>query len=256
MPRTKSGKSGIPFKMRSLKRLLGVQYIICICLLVILYLTNVKYVAANMPMVAEVNEDASAINYDNEFLSKAQKCRLEKSPLDRLDCYDNAWQDGNELPLNTAIPTGEIWQRANDNEVDRAQNSLAFKVSDSGIDIDRQVIITTPALGSQPPRPIFMVSCKDNITRMQIVLMKPIKGSDINVNVMADNRENTFKWFIRENGYVIESSRGLDGIAEINALFDVNKLQISTENNSFSTLTFLIDDLKQTIKPLREACHW
>jgi hypothetical protein len=35
------------------------------------------------------------------------------------------------------------------------------------------VIITTPAIGSLPPRPVLMFSCVDNITRMQVALTHP-----------------------------------------------------------------------------------
>lgn len=255
MHKIKSKIHGIFYEMQLSRPFLGNRSII-MSFLFILYLMNVRHAVANVAEITGIVAEVSTGYYDNQFLSNAQKCRLEKAPLDRLDCYDNAWQDQNEFQVNTVIPTGEIWQRAQDNETSRKDDSLTFIVNDVGTEIDRKVVITTPALGSQPPRPIFMLSCKDNITRMQIILMKPIKGSDLNVKVTADNQENVFKWFIRENGYVIESSRGLDGIAEISALFEATKIQISADNNSFSPLTFLIRDLKQTIKPLREACHW
>ncbi|EAY2189988.1 type VI secretion system-associated protein TagO, partial [Salmonella enterica subsp. enterica serovar Dublin] len=65
------------------------------------------------------------------------------------------------------------------------------------------------------------------------------------------------RWFIRENGTLLESSRGLSGIDEIKQLFGAKTLTIDTGTDSAAgKLTFNIDGLAKTIAPLREACHW
>ncbi|STJ13242.1 putative type VI secretion system protein [Escherichia coli] len=46
------------------------------------------------------------------------------------------------------------------------------------------VVITTPAIGHVPPRPVLMFSCVDNITRMQVALMHPLDVHDIAVTLM------------------------------------------------------------------------
>lgn len=71
------------------------------------------------------------------------------------------------------------------------------------------VVITTPAIGHVPPRPVLMFSCVDNITRMQVALMHPLDVHDIAVTLNADNRALRSHWFVRENGTLLESSRGL-----------------------------------------------
>ncbi len=70
------------------------------------------------------------------------------------------------------------------------------------------VVITTPAIGHVPPRPVLMFSCVDNITRMQVALMHPLDVHDIAVTLNADNRALRSHWFVRENGTLLESSRG------------------------------------------------
>ena len=42
-------------------------------------------------------------------------------------------------------------------------------------------MITTPAIGHVPPRPVLMFSCVDNITWMQVALMHPLDVHDIAV---------------------------------------------------------------------------
>ncbi len=63
--------------------------------------------------------------------------------------------------------------------------------------------------------------------------------------------------FVRENGILLESSRGLSGIDEIKQLFGAKTLTVDTgAGNADEKLTFNIDGLAQTIGPLRDACHW
>ncbi|EQA5798910.1 type VI secretion system-associated protein VasI [Escherichia coli] len=119
------------------------------------------------------------------------------------------------------------------------------------------VVITTPAIGHVPPRPVLMFSCVDNITRMQVALMHPLDVHDIAVTLNADSRALRSHWFVRENGTLLESSRGLSGIDEIKQLFGAKTLTVDTgTDNAAGKLTFNIDGLARVIAPLRDACHW
>ena len=118
------------------------------------------------------------------------------------------------------------------------------------------MIITTPAIGSLPPRPVLMLSCVDNITRMQVALASPRQESDIPVTLKTEEGVFRSRWFVRENGFLLEASRGLSGIDEIKQLFGAETLTLETGNGGAGQLTFNIDGLAQTLAPLREACHW
>lgn len=194
-----------------------------------------------------------------EQLRVLQICRAEPAALERLDCYDR------QLPpdrpdfsgaLVKAQSPGEAWQRAMEQEKQRTEHDTAFMVTKSEGE-NSSVIITTPALGNIPPRPVLMFSCVDNITRMQIALSRPYKGSDIPVVLRTDAGQFHTRWFIRENGYLMEASRGLAGIDEIKQLFGSKTLTINTGMDGVTgQLTFTISGLAQTLTPLREACHW
>ena len=113
------------------------------------------------------------------------------------------------------------------------------------------------AVGHVQPRPMLMFSCVDNITRMQVALMHPLDVHDIAVTLNADNRALRSHWFVRENGTLLESSRGLSGIDEIKQLFGAKTLTVDTgADNAAGKLTFNIDGLARAIAPLRDACHW
>lgn len=187
-------------------------------------------------------------------------CRKEPATLERLDCYDRILApeqpEGFTNALAKARYEGEAWKRAFAQEKQRPDNSTALMMTQSPGERPT-VIITTPAIGNVPPRPVLMFSCVDNITRMQVALTHSLTENDLDVVLNADNRQIRSHWFIRENGYLLEASRGLSGIDEIKQLFGAKTLTIDTGSESAAgKLTFNIDGLAKTIAPLRDACHW
>ncbi|EOF5434521.1 type VI secretion system-associated protein VasI [Salmonella enterica] len=193
-------------------------------------------------------------------LNAMTACRREPAALERLDCYDRILApeqpEGFAGALAKARYEGEAWKRAFAQEKQRPDNSTALMMTQSPGERPT-VIITTPAIGNVPPRPVLMFSCVDNITRMQVAMMHPRTENDLDVVLSADNRQIRSHWFIRENGYLLESSRGLSGIDEIKQLFGAKTLTIDTGTGSAAgKLTFNIDGLAKTIAPLRDACHW
>ena len=171
-------------------------------------------------------------------LQAIQSCRRESAALERLDCYDRLLAplspSGFDGALVKAGFVGEAWTRATEQE-------------------KRREGTTTELLVTQ----VLMFSCVDNITRMQVALMHPLDVHDIAVTLNADNRALRSHWFVRENGTLLESSRGLSGIDEIKQLFGAKTLTVDTgADNAAGKLTFNIDGLARAIAPLRDACHW
>lgn len=193
-------------------------------------------------------------------LQAMQTCRQEPASLERLDCYDRLLAplspSGFDGALVKAGFTGEAWTRATEQEKRRQSNTTELLMTQ--VPGERPtVVITTPAIGYVPPRPVLMFSCVDNITRMQVALMHPLATHDVAVTLNADSRQIRSHWFVRENGSLMESSRGLSGIDEIKQLFGVKMLTIDTgTDNVAGKLTFNIDGLAKVIIPLRDACHW
>lgn len=187
-------------------------------------------------------------------------CRKEPAALERLDCYDRILTPEQTKGFNSALVKsryqGEAWTRAFEQENQRTDNSTGLVITQQPGERP-MVIITAPAIGYVPPRPVLMFSCVDNITRMQVALTHSRIENDLDVVLNADNSQFRSHWFIRENGYLLEASRGLSGIDEIKQLFGAKTLTIDTGTGSVSgKLTFNIDGLAKTIAPLRDACHW
>lgn len=206
------------------------------------------------PVYAGEMSDAQAM------VTAMSACRKEPAALERLDCYDRILEpvqaQGFAGALVKARYDGESWTRALAQERQRTDNSTGLLITRTEGERST-VIITTPAIGSLPPRPILMFSCVDNITRMQVALASPRRENDIPVKLVTDRSQFRSRWFVRENGSLLEASRGLSGIDEIKQLFGAKTLTLDTGTGSAAgKLTFNIDGLAQTITPLREACHW
>lgn len=187
-------------------------------------------------------------------------CRKEPAALERLACYDTQLaplsSPGFDGALVKASSVGEAWTRAMEQEKHRPDNSTELLVTQMPGERPT-VVITTPAIGHVPPRPVLMFSCVDNITRMQVALIKAMDVHDIAVSLIADNKTVRTHWFVRENGTLLESSRGLSGIDEVKQLFGAKTLTVTAGAESgFGKLTFNISGIKEVITPLREACHW
>lgn len=192
-------------------------------------------------------------------LDAMSACRKEPAALERLDCYDRILApippEGFAGALVKARYDGEVHRLAFEQEAQRRDNATGLLLTRTEGERPT-VIITTPAIGSLPPRPVLMFSCVDNITRMQVALATPRQESDMPVTLKTESSQFSSRWFVRENGYLLEASRGLAGIDEIKPLFGAKTLTLETGNGGAGKLTFNIDGLAQTIAPLREACHW
>ena len=132
-------------------------------------------------------------------LQSMQSCRREPAALERLDCYDRILSP--EQPafggaaLVKARYQGEAWTRATEQEKRRQGNTTGLLVTQ--VPGERPtVVITTPAIGHVPPRPVLMFSCVDNITRMQVALRHPLDAHDIAVTLNADSRALRSHWSV------------------------------------------------------------
>lgn len=197
---------------------------------------------------------------DSDKLEQAlNACRAEQSALLRLACYDGLTKTtvmSSSLP--EATERSDTVKKALALEKQRPEHSLEFLVAQTDGELSPEVIISTVALGVLPPRPLLIFSCQDNITRMQIAVFRPLSNDKSSRITLKTNTGNAFHsyWFIRDNGFLLESSRGLPGIAEIQRLFHAETLSIESENKELNGISFQISGLSEAIAPLRQACRW
>ncbi|HBM9903257.1 TPA: type VI secretion system-associated protein TagO [Enterobacter chengduensis] len=182
-------------------------------------------------------------------------CRQQSSPLPRLQCYDQAWHP--EINVYQADRPDRYWLQIMEQEKQRQSGDPVMILKTFNTEGSAGIVmLTVPGNGNYPARAIFAISCIENITRMQIAFTAPQGKGDQMLEMHADGKVLTSRWFWRGSGYRLEASRGLQGIAEIQQLFGAKELVISSDQPALKDLRFRIDGLKQALEPLRQACHW
>ncbi|EPJ48770.1 MAG: hypothetical protein OFPII_04410 [Osedax symbiont Rs1] len=155
----------------------------------------------------------------------------------------------------------KFWHRVVAQEANRQDSDVFIgNYTEAGSSVEggssNQLILSQSALGTIPPRPILVISCLDNITRLQILLHKPIDEGVTPLNLVIDGKSLPSRWFSESNGYLIRAGRGLPGIEDISAMFLKKSLVIRSKEPGIDNLSFDLSNLVDDIKPLRKACHW
>ena len=196
---------------------------------------------------------------DGALTQKLLQCQQEPSALIRLDCYDNVLKaEQNAAQTSEDAPRGVNTIKILLQEQQREEHSTDFIFTEVEGSISPEIILTTPAIGTKPPRPVLAFSCIDKITRMQIILFEPIPFENRSSIILKTNTGTKLdaSWFVREQGYVLENSRGLPGIEQIRKLFNAETLLVESSDSNLNGLTFNISTLSKDITPLRQACRW
>ncbi len=214
---------------------------------------NIIFFSLTILMVSLFNTAHAELTNEEKF-TLLTECVSEKSALSRLACYDNVLRPTATILTNQSGQHSPIWHWIVDQEKERAEDhtSLIFNTYDEG---DR-VLLTVPAIGEQPPRPILAISCIDNITRMQIVLFRPMDTKNNQLQLVTDRETINASWFVRDDGFLFETSRGLLGIEQIKRMLNTKSLTLKSDDPVLNGLVFNLTELDTIIKPLRTACHW
>ncbi|MBS3667279.1 type VI secretion system-associated protein VasI [Vreelandella boliviensis] len=190
-------------------------------------------------------EDSAAL------LEQARQCGQESSRLDRLGCYDNLFLDEQRAPTDSAeLPP--LWHSVISQEEKRSADDFGLIVSAEG----DQVLMTVPARGTTPPRPVLVLACEKLITRFQVHLPNALDTPRVSLRVVADGRDVSQQWRVRDDGHVVSGGRGLPAIETLRQLLSANELVLSSDAAALDGLRFDVSGLRQQIQPLRSACRW
>ena len=197
-------------------------------------------------------------------LEALSPCTHKESALERLDCYDRVLRPSQQQDdslrtsdANAQISRNPHWLQATAQEQQRGADSPPILTGNSGGDNPR-IMLTTPAQSPRATGAILAFSCIDNITRMQIMLPTPARTEKGAITLLTDKGTMKTRWFVRDNGYVLEASRGLPGIDEIRQLlsFQARQMTLASSDPTVNGLVFDISTLSSAIASLRAACHW
>lgn len=187
---------------------------------------------------------------DNTLLQQAQACTDEDSRVERLNCYDALFKDAAAADDASELPA--LWYAIERQEAARPADNVGLVVQQT----DNSVLISVPALGTTPPRPVMVMACEKLITRFQLHLATPLNDARVVVQLTGNGATIEQQWRVRDGGRVVSGGRGLPAIETLRQLLNASDITLRSDVAELDGLRFNVAGLRQDIQPLREACRW
>ncbi|WP_298452081.1 type VI secretion system-associated protein VasI [uncultured Marinobacter sp.] len=206
--------------------------------------------------LADVNTQAQA-----GLLEEARRCTGEAQRLVRLACFDEVF--GTPLAETDAAtaPHARVrrmvgslrWQEAYAQQgTEPSSGSLSYRNTGQAAGL----LVTVPALGAKPPRPLLALQCHNNITELTLMLPEPLDAERVNLGFGTTGNAGQSAWRVRDNGYVLSIGRGLPAIRAVKAIEQETDIRVYSENSRIDGLLFDLTGFANAIRPLRESCGW
>ncbi|MBI6888099.1 type VI secretion system-associated protein VasI [Pseudomonas putida] len=186
----------------------------------------------------------------------SQDCPRIVSNIERLACFDQAAGTPGFTPhrqwsaQELEAPT---LRRVLIHETGRAPEDLMFRLrSEEG-----GLLISAPAIASVAPPPYLIISCVQNISRLQLVTAQPVDASRVQVRLRGERGATVpTPWQVMENGQVLDAGRGLPGIEQIKQLIGAHRIHVESDNPAVDGLVFDAQGLDPLIDEARKTCRW
>lgn len=186
----------------------------------------------------------------------SQDCPRIVSNIERLACFDQAAGTPGFTPQRQwsaqelEAPTV---RRVLIHETGRAPEDLMFRLrSEEG-----GLLISAPAIASVAPHPYLIISCVQNISRLQLVTAQPVDASRVQVQLRGERGATApTPWQVMENGQVLDAGRGLPGIEQIKQLIGAHRIHVESDNPAVDGLVFDAQGLDPLIDEARKTCRW
>ncbi|MBK1873252.1 type VI secretion system-associated protein TagO [Marinobacter sp. 1-3A] len=196
-----------------------------------------------------------------DLLEDARGCTSETQRLERLACFDEVF--GTPLAEADAAtgPNAGVrrmvgslrWQEAYAQQsAEPSSGSLSYRNTGQTAGL----LVTVPALGAKPPRPLLALQCHNNITELTLMLPEPLDAERVNLRLGTTDAAGQGAWRVRDNGYVLSIGRGLPAIRAVKAIEHKTDIRVYSENSRIDGLLFDLTGFETAIRPLRESCGW
>ncbi|WP_145187655.1 type VI secretion system-associated protein VasI [Pseudomonas sp. URMO17WK12:I11] len=185
-----------------------------------------------------------------------QDCPRIVSNLERLACFDSfAGTPAHRVPVQWSAPEQDspTLRRVMAQEAERAPDDLTFRLRSE----EHGLMIAAPAIASVAPHPYLVISCVQNISRLQLVTARPIDAGRVTVRLQGKRGATVpTLWQVTENGQVLDAGRGLPGIEQIKQLIGAHRIQVESDNPTVDGLIFDAQGLDPLIDEARKTCRW
>ncbi|WP_449432107.1 type VI secretion system-associated protein VasI [Pseudomonas putida] len=204
------------------------------------YGVGLSLIVGCMPMPAHSDQDCSQI----------------VSNLERLACFDKSAGTPARLEwVEWSAPEQDspTLRRVLAHEAGRGAQDLTFRISTE----DQGLLISAPAIASVAPHTYLVISCVQNISRLQLVTGHPIDTGRVKVRLQGERGATvSTPWQVMENGQVLDAGRGLPGIEQIKQLIGAQRIQVASDNQAIDGLMFDAQGLDPLIEKARKTCRW
>ncbi|MFJ4445551.1 type VI secretion system-associated protein VasI [Pseudomonas sp. NPDC089422] len=185
------------------------------------------------------------------------------SNLERLACFDEAAGTPARAPSEAwSAPKQQApsVSRVMANEAGRPIDDLSFRLGNPRQEVSAAqpwLVISAPAIASAEPRSYLVISCIQNISRLQLITGQPVNANRVKVQLQGARGASTATaWQVMENGQVLDAGRGLPAIEQIKRLIGAHRVQVVSDDPAVDGLTFDAQGLDPLIDQARKTCRW
>lgn len=184
-----------------------------------------------------------------DIKSDIAECATTKSDASRLICFDQLAKSlGVDKPVtNVEESSGEWHVQTKISPVDDSKNVTLVLEANEKI---------PGKLGVREVMPYLFIRCSENKTDAYIAWKRYLGISSTKVLTRIDKRKAVNStWTLSTDN---EATFARKAISFAKSLFDRDKLlvQVTPYGSSPVMTTFNVSGLRDSIKPLRKACHW
>jgi type VI secretion system protein VasI len=213
-------------------------------------LLNRHVLAGGLLLLLTLSSHTSRAEGSTALLENARACAEESSRLERLNCYDALFKTPTPSVDTSELPA--LWHAIERQEAARSGDDMGLIIREAGSD----VLISVPALGTTPPRPIMVMACEKLITRFQLHMPVAIDSARVTLELTGHGGVIEQQWRVRDGGQVISGGRGLPAIDTLRQLLSAEELTLRSDESALDGLRFDVSGLREDIQPLRNACRW
>lgn len=207
--------------------------------------------------------DNTGVDESADKLAQATQCTQMHERLKRLRCFDETFA----TPLKQVHPVtaSEVplaWQRAVASEQQHGADQPGFHLSMLDSSMPKEGIwLTQTANGentgsdSLPPAPILMLSCIDNISRVELILPKSVEPGRVEISMIGGEKSRR-RWLNDDSGTVLQAGRGIPAIQLMKKLLGSSTIILRSSLPEADGLTFNSQHLEDSIQSLRRTCNW
>lgn len=187
------------------------------------------------------------------LLDKIETCKAILADRDRLFCFDETFNtpifsSDNHISSPSVARKPQEWLEIQSMEQKRAADTIGFLGTTKSLEFYDSLYFTQ----SVEDLGVVVLSCINNISRVEIMLDKPLQKGVVPVSISGKNNAE-YQWLLDDTGYILREGRGLPSIATTRNLMGESQFSLSINDRHY---TLSLKDFDTQVKALQTLCHW